>query len=134
MRNLEGCVSDFPCLLTEDGSQESLLGSQLSLALRSNLSYEDIAGVDFGADSYDTFLIQILQSIFTHIRNVSGDLFRSQLGVSGFGLILLDVDGREHVFHDESLIEDDGVLVVVSFPRHEADEKVLAQGYFAVGR
>ena len=84
VRNLQGGVSDLSGLFTEDSSQESLFSSQLCFTLRGYLSYQDISGIDFGTDSDDTFLIQILESILTHVRNVSGNLFRSQFGVSGF--------------------------------------------------
>ena len=37
------------------------------------------------------------------------------------------MDGCEHVLADKALVQKNGVLVVVAFPRHEADEHVLAE-------
>ncbi len=48
------------------------------------------------------------------------------------GLVLLDVDGGEHILLHHALVEQDGVLVVVALPGHEAHEDVLAQGDLAV--
>mgnify|MGYP006979109367 CR=1 FL=1 len=45
----------------------------------------------------------------------------------GLGLILLDVDGGKHVVLHHALVEEDGVLVVVTLPGHKAHEDVLAQ-------
>ena len=43
------------------------------------------------------------------------------------------MDRCEHIVHDQTLVQDDRVLVVVAFPRHEADQQVLAQRDFTVG-
>ena len=43
------------------------------------------------ADSDDSSLIQIFQGIVTHTGNVTGNLLRSQLGVTGLRLIFLNV-------------------------------------------
>ncbi len=67
----------------------------------------------------------------TDVRNLAGDLLGAKLGVARLDLVLLDVDrGEKVVFHDP-LGQDDGVLVVVAFPRHERHEEVLAEGELA---
>ena len=48
--------------------------------------------------------------------------------------MLLDVDRGEHVVLDETLGQDDGVLVVVALPWHEGHKKVLPQGELTVVR
>ena len=45
--------------------------------------------------------------------------------------MLLDVDRGEDVVLHQTLVKDDGVLVVVAFPRHERDEQVAAKGHFS---
>ena len=79
-------------------------------------------------------LVQILQGVLAHVGDVAGDLLGAQLGVPGLGLILLDVDGGEHVVLDQPLVEEDGVLVVVAFPGHKADEDVAGPGRSRPGR
>ncbi len=41
--------------------------------------------------------------------------------------MLLDVDRRVHVLLDELFGNQDRVLVVITFPRHEADQDVAAE-------
>ena len=53
VRHLEAGVADLAGLLTEDRSQEPLLGRELGLALRRDLADEDVAGADLGADADD---------------------------------------------------------------------------------
>ena len=40
------------------------------------------------------------------------------------------MDGREAVFLNHTLREEDGVFEVVAVPRHERDEHILAEGQF----
>ena len=92
MRYFKGSITYLSCLLTKDGTKETLLSSKLCLSLRSNLTNKDITGTYLSTDTDDTTLIQILQSVIADTRNVTCDLFRSQLGITGFCLIFLDMD------------------------------------------
>jgi hypothetical protein len=71
-------------------------------------------------------------SLVGDVRDVAGDLLGTQLGVAGVDLVLLDVDRGEDVFLHQALAQDDRVLVVVTLPRHERDEQVLAQRHLAL--
>ena len=133
MRHLQGGVADFAGLLTENGAEQTLLGSEIGLALGGDLAHQDITGGDLGTHHDDTALVQVLQRIVAHAGDVPGDLLGSQLGVAGVALILFHVDGGENVLHDQALVEQDGVFVVVAFPVHVAHQDVLAQGDLAVG-
>ena len=42
------------------------------------------------------------------------------------------MDGGEHVVPHHFFVDENGVLVVIALPGHEADEDILAQGNFAV--
>ena len=58
-----------------------------------------------------------------------------ELGVSRHHLVLVDMDGGEHVVAHDTLAEKDRVLVVVAVPRHEGDECVAAERQVAdIGR
>ena len=131
--HLQGGVTDLAGLLTKNGPQEPLLGGEVGLALGGDLAHQDVAGVDLGAHADDAPLVQVLQGVLAHVGDVAGDLLGTQLGVPGLGLVLLDVNGGEDVLLHHTLVEEDGVLVVVAFPGHEAHEDVLAQGDLAVG-
>ena len=93
MRNFQRRISDFTRLLTEDCTEQTLLSGKLGLSLRSYLSYQDISCTHFRTDADDSSLIQVLQRIITNARNVTGDLFRPQLGIAGFCLIFFNVYG-----------------------------------------
>ena len=93
VRHLQGSVTDFAGLLTEDRAQQALLRGQLGLALRGDLADQDISRADFRADADDAALVQILQGVVADAGHVPGDLLRSQLGVAGLGLVLFNMNG-----------------------------------------
>ena len=128
----QGGITHFACLLAEDGAQQALLGGQLGLALRGDLADQNIAALDLGTDADDAALVQILQSVLRDVGDITGDLLGSQLGVAGLRLVLLNMNGGVHVLAHDLLVQQDGVLVVVTFPGHEADQGVLAQRDLAV--
>ena len=103
MRNFKGSISYLSGLLAEDRAEQTLLSRKLGLSLGRYLTYKDIACAHFRTDTDDTALIQIFQSVVAYARNVSGDLFRSQLGISGLCLVLLHMDGSIYIVLDKSL-------------------------------
>ena len=127
VRHLERRVADLAGLLAEDGAQEALLGGELGLALRRDLADKNVAREDLGADADDAVLVEVGEHVLTDVGDLAGDLFRSELGVAGLDLVLLDVDRGEEVVLDDALGEDDRVFVVVALPRHERHEEVLAR-------
>ena len=102
MRYLQGSITHFTCLLTKDCAEQTLLCGQLGLSLRSYLTYQNITGTNLCTDTDDTSVIQILQCIITNSRNISGDLFRSKLGITGFCLIFLNMNGCINIIHNQS--------------------------------
>ncbi|GJE72800.1 hypothetical protein CHKEEEPN_4361 [Methylorubrum podarium] len=83
--------------------------------------------MDLGADIDDAGLVEVLERLLRDVRDVAGDLLRTQLGVAGHHLEFLDVDRGEHVILDDPLGEQDRVLEVVAVPGHERDEHVAAE-------
>ena len=132
MRYLKGSITYFSSLLTEDCTEKSLLCSELSLSLRSNLTNENIAGTNLGTNADDSTLIKVLQSVLTYTRNIGCDLFRSKLGITCFTLIFLNVNGSEYIVLYKLLGQKDSILVVVAFPCHESDQRVLTKGNFTL--
>ena len=130
--NAQGGIPDFTGFFTEDGAQQALFGGQFGFTLGGNLTDQDIAGVHFGTDADDTAFIQILDRVVRDVRDIPGDLFRSELGFAGFGFELFDMDGGVNVFLDQFFTQQDSVLVVVAFPGHEADQGVTAQTDFSL--
>ena len=89
----------------------------------------------FCPDADHPFFIQVPQGVVGHVGDLPGDLFRTQLGIPGLTLILGDMNGGINVITDQSLVEEDGVFVVVALPHHETDQDISAQGHLPlVGR
>ncbi len=101
--NLERCVSDFLGLLTEDRVQKLELRSCVALALRSDLTYKDVARMYHGTDLDNTFLIQHLQHLLAGVRDVAGKLLGTELCLSDVGYELVDVDGCVDILLDDAL-------------------------------
>ena len=82
MRHAQRGIADFAGLLAEDGAEQTLLSGQLGLALRGDLTNQNVAALDLGTDADDAALVQILQGILRNVGDVAGDLFGSQLGIA----------------------------------------------------
>ena len=115
---------------TEDRTQQFFFRSQLGFTLRCYLTHQNIARLNFSTDINDTGFIQFTQCGFAHVRNIRGDFFRTQLGVTRHTGQFLNVDSGQAIFLRHSLGQQDGVFVVVTVPRHEGDAEVLAQSQF----
>lgn len=127
MRDLERGVADFARLFAEDGAQQTLLSGQIGLALRRDLADQNITAAHLRADADDAAVVEILERIVTDARDVTGDLLGAELRVARVALELFNMNGGVNVLHDQTLIDENGVLVVVAFPGHEADQQVLAE-------
>ena len=74
---------------------------------------------------------RFFSDLLADIGNVAGDFLRPELGVARHRLEFLDVDRGEDVVAHDALGDEDGVLEVVAVPRHERDERVLAERQLA---
>ena len=117
VRYLQGGITNLSCLLTEDRAQQALLCGQLGLSLRGYLTYQDITGTNLCTDADDTALVQIFQCILADTRNISCDLFRSQLGITGFCLIFLNMDGGVYILLNQTLSSKERHPRSCSLPR-----------------
>src|SRR5690606_10598720 len=97
-------------------------------ALWRYLAHQNVARLHFRTDVHNARFIQLVQSRFAHVRNIGGDFFCTQLGVTRHTGQFLNVDGGQAVFLRHPLRQQDGVFVVVTVPRHEGDAEVLTQG------
>ena len=91
MRYLEGGVTYFSCLLTEDRAKQPFLSRKLCFSLRGNLSYQNISCTDFSSDTDDAALVKVLKRIVTNARHITGYLLRPELCITGFCFIFLDM-------------------------------------------
>ena len=131
-RQLQRGVTDIGCLLTEDRTEELFLRRHRAFALRCHLADKNIGRAHLGADIDNACLVEVFQSLFTDIRNVTGDLFLAELGITGHDFIFLDMDRGEDIVANDAVGDQDRVLEIVAVPGHERDEHVPAQRQFTV--
>ena len=114
-------------LLAEDGAQQLLFRRHRGFALWRHLADQNVACHHLGADIDDAGFVEVLEVLLADIRNVARDFLRPELGIARHRLEFLDMDrGKDVVAHD-ALGDEDGVLEVVAVPRHERDERILAE-------
>ena len=102
MRYFQGSISDFTRFFSEDCAQQSFLGSKLGFSLGSYLSDKYVSGTNFGTFLDYTVRVEVLQSVFTDIRNFAGDFFRTELCVAGFMRIFFYMNGSVNIIADKS--------------------------------
>ena len=129
---LQGGVLHVAGLVTEDGLEELLFRGRIALALRGDLADHDVARLDVGADAHDTVLVEVLGGVLADVRDIGRKFLHAALGLADLGQVFVHVDGSEDVPLHHLLAEDDGVLVVVTLPRHEGDLQVAAERELAV--
>ena len=135
VRRTQRGITNLTGLLAEDRAEQALLCGQLGLALRGNLADQNVTGTNLSANADDAALVEVAECVLADVRDITGDLLGSELGITGFGLVLLDMNGGVNVVAYQTLVQQYGVLVVVAFPGHEADEGILAQCNLAlIGR
>ncbi len=132
VRHAQGGVAHLARLFAEDGAQQALLGGELGLALGRHLAHQDIPGAHLRTHADDAAFVQLAQRVVRNVGDVAGDLFGSELGVAGLHLVLLHVDGGEHVVADAFFVDENRVLVVVALPGHEPDQSIFAQRDLAI--
>ena len=89
-------------LLSEDDSQKPLFGSQLLLPFGRNLAYQNISLADIGRGDDDAGLIEIIERLRPHVRNVARDFLGAKLSVSRLNFKFRNMDGGENVVFDQS--------------------------------
>ncbi len=132
VRNLQGSITYFSSLLTKDCTEQSLFCCKLSLSLWSNLTYQNITGTNLRTDTDDTIFIQILQCIVTDTCYITSDLFRSQLRITCFDLELFNMNRGIYIVHYHLFRQQNRILVVITFPLHESNQRVLTKSKFSV--
>src|SRR5262249_11601610 len=126
------CVLYVRSFLAKYRAKQPFFGSEFGLALRRNFPNQNIAWLHLCADTHDAVRAKVAQSFLAYIRNVARDFLRSQLRVACADLKLVDVNGSINVFLHDLLRNHDGVLEVVTVPRHERDEHIAPQSQLAV--
>ena len=125
-------VAHISGLLAENSAQQPFFRREFGLAFGRDLADQDIAGMNFGANTDNAFRIQILELFLADIRDVACYHFGPKLGFAHVGRIMLNLDGSVAIVAHQPLRDNDGVLVVKAVPHHVSHEHVLAQSQLAV--
>src|SRR5579872_4842428 len=134
-RHAQAGVANLTRFLAEDGAQQFLFGTELRLAFRRDLSYEDVARFNIGADANDAAGVEIFERFLTDVGNVARNFLRTELSIARDTFELLDMHRGEQVFLDHTLGDEDRVFEVVAAPRHKGDQHVASQRQLAeIGR
>ena len=81
--------TELVAVFAEYCAEKSLLGGKLRLALRRYLTDKYIARVNLGTDTDYAVFVKVGKSVFTDVRDISRNIFRSELGISRLKLIFL---------------------------------------------
>src|SRR5690606_590864 len=109
-RNAQRGVLNVRGLFTENCAQQFFFRSQLGFPFRCNLADQNVASTNFSADVNNTGLIEFGQCALTHVGDIGGDFFRTELGISSHTGQFLDVNGSQTVFADNTLGDQDRVF------------------------
>src|SRR5439155_23757943 len=77
---------------------------------------------------------EIFKHSFADLRNIARDFLGDELRVTRPNLEFVDVNGSVNILLHDLLRDHDGVLKVVTVPRHERDEHVATERELAVLR
>ena len=124
----QGVVAHVARLLTEDRAKQLLFRRLIGFTLGRHLAHEDVAAFNESTHADDAHLVEVAQAFLSDVGNFAGDLLRSELGLTRFDLVLLDVNRGVEVVGDQTLADQQRVLVVVTLPGHVSDQNVLTQG------
>src|SRR5690625_3157635 len=86
----------------------------------------------FGTYTYYTSFIEIACSLFTHIGDLSGELFLTPLCIPDLLFKFRDVDRCIDILLYNLFTDDNRVLKVISSPRHESHKHISAKCKFTI--
>ena len=124
---LQRSVLHVTGLVAEDGAQQLLLRRGIALALRRDLTDEDVTGNHMSTHADDTTLVEVLGSVLAHVGDIVGEFLHTALGLAHLEGVLIDVNAGEDVLTHEALVDHDSVLIVVTLPGHVSHLEVAAQ-------
>ena len=101
---------------SKNGAKQALLGRKFGLSLGRNFPDQNVAGLHFGADPDNAFLVQILKFFFRGVRNVGGGYLGTKLRIPHVTIIILDVYRSEKVVSPHSIRKNNGVFKIRPLP------------------
>ena len=124
----QGVVAHIAGLLTKDRAKQLFFGGLIRFALGRHFAHEDVAAFNERTNTDNAHLVEVAETFLSDVGNFAGDFLGSELGLTRFDLVLLDVNRGVEVVGDQTLADQQRVLVVVTLPGHVSDQNVLTQG------
>ena len=100
--------------------------------LRGNLTDQGVTRLDLSPYPDNAWIVEIAQRFFTHIWNITGNLFFSEFSIPSHCLKHLDMYGGEGIFLKQSLVDQYWVFKIKPTPWHKGNGHVFAKGQFAL--
>ena len=103
----------------------------MGFAFRRYFTYQDVTSFHFCTDVNNTGFIQTILHTLGQVWNIAGNIFRTQLGITGNNVQFLNVNRSIAVVCSYFFRNQNRVFIVVTVPRHKGDGHVLTQSQFA---
>ena len=103
----------------------------MGFTLRRHLTDEHIASLHFSTNLNNARFVQTAQLIFAQVGNVARNFFSAQLGIASNHREFFNVDRSVTVVGNNTFADQHRIFVVITIPRHEGDQHVLAEGQFS---
>ena len=129
---LKRSILHVACLVAKDGTQQLLLRSWVALALRCNLADEDITWLHMSTNADDTTLVEVFSGVLAHVGDIAGELLKTALSLAHLKNVLIHVHRSEDILTHHALVEHDGILIVVTLPRHVSHLEIAAQSQLTI--
>ena len=113
--------------IAEDRTEQFLLGRRIAFAFRRDLTDQDIARFDVRTDADNAVFVEILGGVFAHVRDIRGEFLDAAFRVAHLHDVLVDMHRSEDVVAHHPFGDHDGVLEIVTLPRHESHFQVASQ-------
>ncbi len=97
--------------------EQFLLRSGIAFTFRSDLADHDVAGNYVCSDADNSSLVEVFGCILAHIRYVACELLHSALGLTHLKSVFVYMHGSKDILAHHALVEHNGVLIVIPFPR-----------------
>ena len=132
VRNTQRRIAYFACFFAEYCAEQSFFGSKFGFALRSNLTYQNISGLDFGTDTNDTVFVEVFERVVADVGNITGDFLFAKLSVARFVFVFFDMNRGESVVFYYFFADKNSIFVVITFPAHETDKDVSSESKLCI--
>src|SRR2546427_5907545 len=126
-RAVERSIANVAGFFAEDGAEQLFFRSERGLALGRDLADKNVPGLHDRANANNTAFVEVAEEGLADVGNVPSDFLGTELSITRFDFILLDVNRGVVIVFDQFFAHEDGVLEVVATPGEKRHENVAAK-------